>query len=252
MRRFYELIRPGLVPFVLAALVAILIVVNSAFDIYPSSERFAAYVRSWYESYGLLTLVGAGLIEGLFMIGLYFPGSFIIILLVFIAPKTPASLLSIILVGWFTFTAISTFNFFLGRYGLYRVFLALGGRSQIERLHKIFERWGWIAIFVLAINPTYLAILLICAGIARAPALRTLLITGASLLLWITAWTALIASVSFQIDLSQQGTALDWIFVGILLIVGCVLIWRGRHKRLRGLSGKNEKPYQGHGSDTVR
>lgn len=84
-------------------------------NIIPPPTEIINLLENLYERYGLVGLSIASFLEGIVYLGLYFPGSFIIALVVFFSNGSFISLFSISLVVAFTLTLTAFINYFLGR-----------------------------------------------------------------------------------------------------------------------------------------
>jgi len=73
-------------------------------------------LENLYSKYGLIGLSIATFLEGIVYLGLYFPGSFIILLSVILSEGTFISLFKISLVVALTLTMTSLINYWLGRH----------------------------------------------------------------------------------------------------------------------------------------
>ncbi|MCA9495481.1 MAG: hypothetical protein KC589_00945 [Nanoarchaeota archaeon] len=83
--------------------------------ILPSLQEIYLILKSWYENYGHIGLFFATLLEGLVYIGLYFPGSLIIVFACFLSDGSFLSFLHISLIVAFALTIDSIINYTLGR-----------------------------------------------------------------------------------------------------------------------------------------
>lgn len=230
-RRVYQFIKPGMLPFTLAAVIALVVALNSWLDVLPSARVITKTAQAWYSSYGLIVLVLAGLIEGLFLIGLYFPGSLIIAVSVFALPSSLPTYIAIALTATATFTVTAIINYAIGYYGVCKLFRRIGAERQIKRMDRFLMRWGKLILVVTAANPTYLAVAMISYGIARER-LRTLLaIVIPATLIWMSLATAIIAMLSTSISLTGSAPWIDWILIGLLIAWGIGLIVRSHLQR---------------------
>ena len=84
--------------------------------IIPPPTEIVDFLENLYNKYGLFGLAIASFLEGIVYLGLYFPGSFIIALAVFLSDGSFISLLSISLVVAITLTITAFINYFLGRH----------------------------------------------------------------------------------------------------------------------------------------
>lgn len=81
----------------------------------PPPTEMVLFLESLYNRFGLLGLGISSFLESIVYLGLYFPGSFIIVLAVFLSDGKFFSLFSISLVVTIVVTLASFINYFLGR-----------------------------------------------------------------------------------------------------------------------------------------
>ncbi|MAG02773.1 hypothetical protein CMI42_05530 [Candidatus Pacearchaeota archaeon] len=82
----------------------------------PPPHEIISFLENLYRGYGLLGLSIATFLEGIVYLGLYFPGSFVIALSVFLSDGSFISLLSISITVAFTLTFTSLINYWLGKH----------------------------------------------------------------------------------------------------------------------------------------
>ena len=82
----------------------------------PSPVGILRILENLYVNYGLAGMVFATFLEGIVYLGLYFPGSFIIALAVFLSNGSFNALLNISILVTATLTLTSLINYWLGRY----------------------------------------------------------------------------------------------------------------------------------------
>jgi len=82
----------------------------------PPPTEIIHFMESLYNKFGLFGLGISSFLEGIVYLGLYFPGSFIIVLVVFLSDGSFISLLSISVVVTIALTLTSFVNYFLGRF----------------------------------------------------------------------------------------------------------------------------------------
>lgn len=85
-------------------------------NIIPPPNEIFLFLENLYTSYGLTGLFIASFLEGIVYLGLYFPGSFIVALAVFLSDGTFISLISISTVVAFALTITALINYVLGRH----------------------------------------------------------------------------------------------------------------------------------------
>ncbi|MFA5953594.1 MAG: hypothetical protein WC812_03300 [Candidatus Pacearchaeota archaeon] len=84
-------------------------------DLIPSPTIIVKFLENLYDKYGLFGLFLSSFLEGIVYLGLYFPGSFIIALAVFLSNGSFISLLLISIYVATALTITSFINYFLGR-----------------------------------------------------------------------------------------------------------------------------------------
>ncbi len=87
-----------------------------ALNLIPSPEEIVLFLESLYYKYGLVGVFISSFLEGLVYLGLYFPGSLILVLAVILSDGTPFSLFLIIFVATIAVTLTTIVNYFFGRY----------------------------------------------------------------------------------------------------------------------------------------
>lgn len=222
---------PGFLYFAAAIFFAIFLFLYDLFGL-PSPYELSVLGQKLYESYGLLALCIAAMMEGIFMVNIYIPGSFVIVLSVYLSDKTPSSLLSIALITWCGFFISSVINYILGATGGYRALLFLGKKSTLEKMKSWMERNGRRAMFLSAIHPNFQAFVMVSSGISRQPVARTLAASAISLAFWVPLWTVFFSIIlkSLAIDDSNN----SWYVVALLVMVGlivCTYEWLKRTRR---------------------
>jgi membrane protein YqaA with SNARE-associated domain len=84
--------------------------------IIPPPVEIISFLENLYNNYGLIGLSIATFLEGIVYLGLYFPGSFIILLSVILSDGNFISFLKISIVVSLTLTLTSIINYWLGRH----------------------------------------------------------------------------------------------------------------------------------------
>ena len=155
MRKFLE--KVPLLP--LSALLFYLSVLSLwKLGILPSPENILILLENLYEKYGLIGLSIATFLEGIVYLGLYFPGSFIILLSVILSDGSIISFLVISLVVSVTLTLTSIINYVSGRYVAYKE-----NREKMPLSKKASSK----GLFWSMIHPNLLAFYFFNAGIKK-------------------------------------------------------------------------------------
>ncbi len=98
----------------------------------PPEEELIEMARGYFEEYGLITVFAAAIIEGELLAGWYVPGGLVIFLGVILSHSQEQAILSVsfTIVG---FLIAYIFNFFVGKYGWYKILLKLGVQNSLEK-----------------------------------------------------------------------------------------------------------------------
>lgn len=231
LNRISVFLTPGLLYFSAAGFFALFLSLYALFGL-PSPYELSVLGQKLYESYGLLALCIAAMMEGLFMVNIYIPGSFVIVLSVYLSDKTPSSLLSIALITWCGFFISSVINYILGATGGYRALLFLGKKGALEKMRAWMERNGSRAMFLSAIHPNFQAFVMVSSGITRQPVARTLAASAISLAFWVPLWTVFFSIILKSVAIDDSDNS--WYVVALLVMVGlivCSFEWLKKKRR---------------------
>lgn len=220
-----QITRPGHLPFALGMAFLTFAFVYRSVD-FPQPSELAEIGRSLYAEYGIIVLLIAAFIEGIFMVNFYFPGSFVILLAVFLSEKSPEALGAIVLWSVVGFLLATVINYVLGKYGFYRVVLWMGKKDTVKNMHKWLSKHGRWAIGLTAVHPNFLAIAVVCMGIAREGLLKTSAIVGVALIFWVSLWTIIIAAVVSKVNVEDPNQ--HWYIFGVFILWGLFLIAKRR------------------------
>lgn len=130
--------------------------------ILPSPAGIINFLESLYNSYGLIGLFIASFLEGIVYIGLYFPGTFIVLLAVFLSDGKFSSLLNISLVVAMALTVTSIINYIIGR-----------SIKTNENIDRTFKKKGLLLSMIL---PIFLAFYFFNSGIKRHSPLKLIFV----------------------------------------------------------------------------
>lgn len=158
----------------------------------PSEEELIAVARQYFDRYGYGVVFVSALIEGMLLLGLYYPGSFVIFLGVILAGQNIPRVGAVVLVVTLGLLIAYLLNYLLGKYGWYRLFVRFGLRQQIEKAQARLARQGPNIIFVTYWHPNFAALTAAAAGILHLTFIRFLLYSVVAALGWNTFWAALI------------------------------------------------------------
>jgi membrane protein DedA with SNARE-associated domain len=181
----------------------------------PPEETLARIAKDYLDRYGSVIVLISAYLEGLLLIGWYFPGNLVIVLaLIFAAPQPSRFVLVAALAGTGLLSAYVT-NFFAGKYGWYRLLLAFGLREPLDNAQRRLTKYGLSAIFTSYWQANLASCISTAAGILQFPPARFVGYSVIAEALWTTFW----ASIIFF--LGSAALAL----VGFRMILVLLLLW---------------------------
>lgn len=155
----------------------------------PPTEQVVEIAKMYFDRYGLLTIFICAIIEGVLLAGWYFPGSFVIVLGVFLAGDDYVQLVEVFAVTTAGLLLAYVFNYFVGKYGWYKLLSALGFREALEKAQQQLTYYGPRAVFLTFWHPNLAALTSTAAGILHMPFRTYILHAIAATVLWDTFWT---------------------------------------------------------------
>jgi membrane protein DedA with SNARE-associated domain len=201
-------------PLAVLAAFGLLYAIWLALDL-PPEETMAQAAKQYLDRYGLAIVLICAYLEGLLVIGWYFPGTLVIVLsLIFAAPHPARFALTAAVAGTGLFSAFVT-NFFAGKYGWYRLLLAFGWREPLDNAQKRLTKYGLSAIFTTYWQANLASCISTAAGILQFPPRRFILYSAIAEALWVTFW----ASIIFFLG----SAALS--LVGFRMILFLIMLW---------------------------
>ena len=137
------------------------------FGLIPAPTQIFVFLEGLYTSYGLIGLFLASFLEGIVYLGLYFPGSFIIALAVFLSDGRLISFVLISLMVALAITITSSINYLLGRYFI----------NRSERTNKFKGKSSNFKSFIFSmLHPNALAFYFFSVGINKRSPIKIILV----------------------------------------------------------------------------
>jgi membrane protein DedA with SNARE-associated domain len=195
----------------------------------PPEETILRTARDLFERYGVVIVLVSAFLEGLLLIGWYFPGTLVIILGLILAG---ADLLRLAQVGVLAATglfAAYVVNFLIGRHGWYRLLLAFGLKEPLENAQRRLTRHGLSAIFMTYWQPNLSSLVSTAAGILQFPFGRFVAYSLPATALWITFWSLLIYFLG-RAALSLAGFRFIFIALVVWIVLRLLLYWMKRRR----------------------
>lgn len=182
----------------------------------PSVPELVLVAEKGFQNYGFFFLFFGLLLEGLFVVGLYFPGSIIAFSAVIFLGKTPLDVLLVVIVGTFTLLVASVINYGLGKYGYYKLFKKIGAEETLERMKNRFIKNYRGTVFLFSSSPNFLGIASVYAGISRVSLRKYLAYISLCVFFWISV-VSTILFLAFSKETLSEGNGIGWIAFVVLL-----------------------------------
>jgi len=183
----------------------------------PRDQELAVMAKRLFDTYGYIALFVSAVFEGALVVGLYYPGSFVIFLSVILAGGDVPKLVAIMLIVTCAFVIGLSADYVLGRYGWYRLLLRLGLRHEMEKAEQRLAKHGLLAIFFTYWDANVASFTATAAGVLRYPYRSFLFYSVIALLIWNTVWTVMLVLIG-------QG-ALELVSGNPSYVLAVVLAW---------------------------
>lgn len=194
-------------------------------------QAILAQMRIWTETYGMWALAIGSMIETLFMVGVYLPGSLVIVISVALFGRDFESLFKVFLcinaAAFFT----NIINYYIGKTGMYKFFKWMGAQKAIDNAHDQMEKYGTWSIFLSGIHPNLLGIMVAYAGLSQKSFLKTILISLLTTAIWVPILMWLTILLSDQLLNNTGGAWLSmptFFFIWIVVVIIMTEIKRPR------------------------
>ena len=203
-------------PISVVSLYGVIFLLSRIFNLPPESE-IIALVRVYFDKYGYALVLGSAFIEGLLLLGLYYPGGIVIFLGVILAGDNIARVVIMILCVAIGSLAAYVFNYTMGKYGWHKIFSSLGLKNSLEKAEARFQNHGASIVFFTYWGPNIAALISTAAGTLRIPFRIFLIYSIGAVLLWDMFWGSTVYFLG-EHALSLISGQIVLIFIGIWII----------------------------------
>ena len=207
MKKFLALI---IAPLILLAAYLLMFFLWRFFDL-PTDERMQEIIKAFFDRYGLLIVLVGAFLEGVLLVGQYFPGGFIIFFGVISAGGNIFRAAEVVGIVCISFFIAYYLNYLMGKYGWYKLLVRFGLGQSIENAKRKLVRQELNAILSTYWEPNLSSITATAAGILQIPRRRFFLYSAIGILVWETLWGIVVFS------LGQK--AFDLIGIKFVLVV---------------------------------
>ncbi len=157
----------------------------------PPEEQLIEIMRGYFLQYGLITVFVASLIESMLLVGVYLPGGLVIFLGVILSAGNPTQATLSVVMTMLGFSIGYAVNYFLGKYGWYRVLTKFGLSESLILAQDQFAKHGYKAIWLSYWQPNLGAFVSTAAGILKAPLKKFLPASVSAAIIWCVFWGTL-------------------------------------------------------------
>ena len=217
---FKNILRALSIPISLVAVYISMVVLWHVFHL-PSPEKSTQLIESYFLVYGLWIVLIASFIEGVLLIGQYFPGGLVIFLGVISARGDIVRVVEVVSVVSLSFFVAYYVNYILGKYGWYKLFAKFGLADSIHNAKEKLSRHALFAVLSNYWDPNVSSIIATAAGVLDIPLPRFLLYSACGIAVWNTFWGILVYYIGEAI-LNNE----DTVFFSIILVWSAVIVTR--------------------------
>ncbi|MDP3725955.1 MAG: VTT domain-containing protein [bacterium] len=214
---FYNIFKILAIPISLLLVYLSLLLLWKLFGL-PSPETLAETAKDYFNQYGLIVIFIAALIEGVLIIGQYFPGGFIIFLGVISAAGNVPKATAVVLIVCLAFFISYYINYLMGKYGWYKLFLKFGLANALENAKQKLSRHVFNAILSSYWEPSLASITATAAGVLQIPARVFLSGSIVGIIIWNTVWGIVVYFIG---DLLLK---FELLYILIIFVIWCAII----------------------------
>lgn len=181
----------------------------------PGDDEMKEVIKTYFDNYGLLIVFIGALLEGVLLVGQYFPGGFIIFFGVVSANGNVVRAAEVVGVVCISFFTAYYLNYLMGKYGWYKLFVRFGLEKSIEDAKKKLVRHELNAVLSTYWEPNLSSITATAAGILHIPRPRFFAYSAIGILIWETFWGVTVFSFGQK--------AFD--LIGIKFVLFVFIVW---------------------------
>ncbi|MEK9158287.1 MAG: VTT domain-containing protein [Patescibacteria group bacterium] len=212
-------------PMVCLAVVLSLWAVWKILDL-PPQDELIEIIRKYFELYGYWIVFVSAIIEGMLLVGWYYPGSLVIFLGVIFAGRNIPEvvwIVSLVTVGLFV---AYLFNYALGKYGWYKLLLKFGLREPIENAQTRLTKYGLSGILLSYWQPNLAVLTSTAAGIMQFSFKKFAIYSAVAVAMWDIFWGGL---VYFLGEAALTAMGIRFVIVAIVVWIAYRLIFNRKY-----------------------
>lgn len=197
----------------------------------PPEEKLIPVIKSYFDSYGILVVFLASVVESAFVLGIYAPGGLVIFLGVMFSVGNPLHAILVVGSVILGFVIGFTIDYILGRYGWYKMFLHFGLDKALMKTRERVEKYGMSTAWVGYHHPDLGSLVATTYGILNYSYRRFLTLTLPPVVAWCAFWGVL-AYVLGDNALQLIGYKMLLVILGVWIIARLIELKVSQKKNL--------------------
>ncbi len=157
----------------------------------PNTKDLLVLIENFYKTVGYPIVLVAALLESIFPVGLYLPGSTVVLLGAALSRSGVVSFPIIIILAIIAFMTGYTINYLVGKHGLNKTLKKIGFEHGLLEAEDKLTLYGWKAILLGYISPTTASFLSLAAGTLKFPFKQFFLFSLLAQIWWTLFWGTL-------------------------------------------------------------
>lgn len=157
----------------------------------PPQEELIPIINNYFDKYGILLVFISAIIESGFVLGVYLPGGLVIFLGVIFSIGEPLQAILIVIAVIIGFMIGFSIDFFLGKYGWYKIFLHFGFEKALIKTRERLEKYNLSTVWFGYHHPDVGSLVSTTHGIMQYSFKKFILITLPPVIAWSIFWGTL-------------------------------------------------------------
>ena len=218
--KFKEILQVLSIPLSLIAVSLTVYIIWGVLD-WPRGQELTDLTEGWLEKYGLWIIFISAIIEGVLILGQYYPGGLVIFLGVIAAGKNIPLVIGVVAIVSLAFFIAYTINYLIGKYGWYRLLLKFGLKKPLDNAQKKLSKHELNAVIFSYWEPNLASVTATAAGILQIPLSRFALHSALGIVIWNVFWGTLVFTLGSS-ALNLMG--LKWILAVFVIWITVIVI----------------------------
>ncbi|MES3005180.1 MAG: VTT domain-containing protein [Patescibacteria group bacterium] len=184
----------------------------------PPRDEVLRIVTEFVNEYGITVIFLSAVVEGLLLAGNYFPGGAVIFIGVMSAVGNIPRAMFVVVVVCIAFTVSYTADYFIGKYGWYKLLIKFGLGGSVESMKEKVLKHLFTAVLSSYWLPNMASICSTTAGIMQIPFRKFILYSTIGVVFWNAFWGI------FVYITGDALLRLDLIYILAILLAWCAVI----------------------------